>query len=51
MARPRTIDPSGEVVRMIVRIDHRTAQKIEREAKRRGVSVSEVIREKLAKAS
>jgi len=51
MARPRMIDPSGEVVRVNVRLDHRTANKIEREAKRRGVSVSALIREKLAKAS
>lgn len=51
MARPRTIDPSGEVVRVNVRVDHRTAAKLEREARKRGVTVSEVIREKLAKAS
>lgn len=51
MARPRIIDPSGEVVRLNVSMDSRTAAKLEREAKRRGVSVSAVIREKLAQAS
>lgn len=51
MARPRVIDPSGEVVRLSLRLDSRTATKLEREAKRRGLTLSDVVREKLAKAS
>lgn len=38
-------------MRLQVLLDSRTAAKIEREAKRRGVSLSAIIREKLAKAS
>jgi hypothetical protein len=49
MARPRTIDPTGEVVRVNVRIDKRTATALQEEAKQRNMTVGAVIRERLAK--
>jgi len=47
MARPRTIDPRGEVTNLVVRVPLSLARKLEREAKRRGVSVAHIARERL----
>jgi hypothetical protein len=51
MARPRTIDPDGEVVRMNIRIDQITATAIQNEAKERGITTSAVIRQRLKKGN
>lgn len=47
MARPRKINPNGETRRVVTLVPVPVAQRIEREARKRGVSVAQVIREKL----
>lgn len=47
MARPRKINPHGETRRVVTLVPETVAQRIEREARKRGVSVAQVIREKL----
>lgn len=47
MARPRKINPTGETRRVVTLVPAPVAQRIEREARKRGVSVAQVIREKL----
>jgi hypothetical protein len=48
MARPRVINPNGEVRRIGVSVSEPVVQRLEREARKRGVTLSEVIRERLA---
>jgi len=50
MARPRFINPTGKVRRIAADIPEQVAQQMEREAKRRGVSVAQVVRERLGAA-
>lgn len=47
MARPRKINPHGETRRVVTLVPENVAHRIEREARKRGVSVAQVIREKL----
>jgi hypothetical protein len=51
MPRPRTINPGGETKAILVTVPLQLAHKLEREAKKRGVSVAQVARERLAQAS
>lgn len=51
MARPRTIDPSGEVVRFTISLPDKTRKRLQRKAKQQGVSLSEVVREALEKVA
>ena len=48
MARPRIINPNGEVVKLTARIPEKIARDLQREAQRRGVTVGQVVRERLA---
>ena len=50
MPRPRTIDPDGEVWRINARIPSKVGKALEKEAAKRGVTVGQIIRERLAKA-
>ena len=49
--RPRTINPTGETRSLRVNVPATVAQRIEREAKKRGVSVATVVRERLAQVA
>jgi len=49
--RPRTINPTGELRSMRVLVPEPVAQKIEREAKKRGVTVAQIVRERLAQVA
>ena len=49
MARPRVINPKGEVRKLSAVVPEKVAQELEREAAKRGVTVGQVIRERLAK--
>lgn len=51
MARPKHINPDGETVRLVARVPDHVARRIQREAKRRGVTVAQVVREKLAQVA
>jgi hypothetical protein len=51
MARPRKINPRGKVAKLSVIVSEPVALDIRREAKRRGVTVGEVMRDRLGKAS
>lgn len=51
MARPRKIDPTGEVVRLTVSLSDKTRKRLERKAKQRGVTLSEIMREALEKVA
>jgi hypothetical protein len=48
MARPRVINPKGEVRKLSAVVPEKVAQELEREAARREVTVGQVIRERLA---
>lgn len=48
MARPRKIDPHGEVVKLSAVVPQKVARDLQREAQRRGVTVGQVVRERLA---
>ena len=48
MSRPRTINPKGEVVKLSARVPAPVVEKLEREAMRRGVTLGQVVRERLA---
>lgn len=48
MARPRTINPKGEVVKLSARVPAPVIEKLEREAAKRGVTVGQIVRERLA---
>ena len=45
MARPRTINPTGATKRLTTEVAEPVARRIEREARRRGIPVSQVVRE------
>lgn len=47
MARPRFINPTGNVRRLGVVVSEPVVQRLEREARARGVTLSQVIRERL----
>lgn len=47
MARPKVINPTGNVRRLGVVVSEPVVQRLEREARERGVTLSEVIRERL----
>jgi len=51
MARPKHINPTGEIVRLVAQVPAPVAQRIQREAKKRGVPVAQVIREKLSEVA
>lgn len=51
MARPRTIAPNGNVTSLKVRMSEKQKQRLESEAKKRGLTVGALVREKLDKAS
>lgn len=48
MARPRKIDPHGEVVKLSAVVPEKVARDLQREAAKRKVTVGQVIRERLA---
>ena len=48
MARPRSINPKGEVRKLSAVVSEEVALELEREAARRKVTVGQVIRERLA---
>ena len=48
MARPRKIDPNGEVVKLSAVVPEKVALDIQREAMKRKITVGQVIRERLA---
>ena len=48
MARPRTINPKGDVRKLTARIPEKVARELEREAKKRNVTVGQIVRERLA---
>lgn len=47
MARPRTIHPDGEVLRVVTHLPEPMVRKLQREADKRGVPLAQVVREKL----
>lgn len=47
MTRPKTINPNGEVVRVAANVSQSVADDLRREAKKRHVTVSQVMRERL----
>lgn len=49
--RPKEINPQGEVKRVACNVPTNVARDIEREAKRRGVTVAQVMRERLAQVA
>ena len=48
MARPRTINPNGDVRKLTARIPEKVALELERESQKRGVNVGQIERERLA---
>ena len=50
MPRPRVINPKGRTRRISVFVAEPVAEKLEREAKRRGTSLGAVVRERLGAA-
>ena len=51
MPRPRVINPNGETRRIAATVAAPTVARLERIAKRRGVTVAQVIREALEKVA
>ncbi len=51
MARPRKINPNGETRRVVALVPEQVAKRLQREARKRGVTVAQVIREKLENAA
>jgi hypothetical protein len=51
MARPKSVNPQGDTKALFVLLPLSLHVKLEREAKKRGVPLSQVARERLAKAS
>ena len=51
MARPRVINPTGDTRKVSVVISEAVARDLEREAKRRKVSVGAIMRERLQKVA
>ena len=48
MARPRVINPKGDVRKLSAVVPEKVAQELEREAKKRNVTVGQIVRERLA---
>lgn len=48
MARPRTINPKGDVRKLTARIPEKVALELEREAQKRGDNVGQIVCERLA---
>lgn len=51
MARPKHINPEGDTIRLAAYVAAPVAQRIKREAKKRGVTVAQIVREKLEQAA
>lgn len=51
MARPKTINPKGKTTQLTVKVAEPVVNELKREAKRRGVTVGAIIRERLANAA
>lgn len=51
MARPRVINPTGKTRKLSVVLSEPVVRDMEREAKRRGVSLGTVVRERLDKVA
>jgi len=51
MARPKIVNPKGKTKDIRIRIAEPVAQSMEREAKKRGVSVAQIVRERLAQVA
>lgn len=51
MARPRTINPNGKTRKLSVVLSETVVRDLEREAKRRGVTLGAVVRERLGKVA
>lgn len=51
MARPKVINPQGDTIRLAAYVPAPLAQRIQREAKKRGITVAQVVREKLEKVA
>ena len=48
MARPKSINPKGDTHRLMVTLAMPVVEKLSKEATKQGVSVSEIVRQKLA---
>jgi predicted DNA binding CopG/RHH family protein len=51
MARPRTIEPYGEVTSLKVRVSAKKKRELEKKAEKRGLTVGALVREILEEAS
>jgi len=51
MPRPKSVNPKGDVKALFVLLPLPLHEKLEREARRRGVPLAQVARERLARAS
>ena len=51
MARPRTIEPNGEVTSLKVRVSQKKKRELEKKAEKRGLTVGALVREILEEAS
>ncbi len=51
MARPRKINPNGDTRRVVALVPEQVANRLEREARKRGVPVAQVIRERLERVA
>lgn len=51
MARPKHINPDGEIKRIVALVPVPLAKRLERVAKKRGVPVAVIIREKLSEVA
>ena len=51
MARPKHINPQGEIKRLVALVPVPVAERLEREAKKRGVPVAVIVREKLSQVA
>jgi hypothetical protein len=49
--RPKVINPKGEIKRLVALVPVPVAERLEREALKRGISVAQVVREKLAQVA
>ena len=47
MPRPKTLAPNGETTNLVVRLDERDLTRLQRVAKRRGMTVSALVREQV----
>jgi hypothetical protein len=51
MARPKHINPNGDTQRIVAWVPAPLAERLQREAKKRGVPVAQIVREKLGKVA